>query len=163
MDDLIEMWHAHNAIDLYLLSNVPKDGLEAVSTSDGMRVGQMFAHMNDIRLRWVQNAAPELTEQLPWFEQQSDLTIDTAQLQDALERSGAAVAALIRRSALAGVGIKDFPGSIASFLSYLISHESYHWGEIGVALTQSGRPLSKDVALGIWRGWWGRDITQPET
>jgi uncharacterized damage-inducible protein DinB len=162
MDDLLEMWNAHNAIDLYLLSNLPDGGLDAAPAPGDMPVSQMFAHINDLRLRWVQNAAPDLTAQLPWFEQQPDLAIDAAQLQHALERSGEAVAELVRRSAQAGVGIKDFPGSPAVFLGYLISHESYHWGEIGLALAQAGRPLSSEVALGIWRGWWGREAAAHE-
>jgi uncharacterized damage-inducible protein DinB len=126
MDDLIEMWRAQNAIELDLLNNLPKDGLSAVPTSGGMNVGQQFAHINDLRLRWASNAAPDLTAQLVWFEQQPQLVIDSAQLQRALEQSGDAITMLIRHSARAGSGIKDFPGSLASFLGYLISHESYH-------------------------------------
>jgi hypothetical protein len=33
MDDLIDMWQAQNAIDLYLLSNLPEGGLEVVAAS----------------------------------------------------------------------------------------------------------------------------------
>jgi uncharacterized damage-inducible protein DinB len=157
MDDLIDMWRAHNAIDLYLLANLPEGGLDAAPASGGHSVGQMFAHINDLRLRWTHNAAPDLTTQLAWFEQQPDQAIDRAQLKDALERSGQAIEELLKRSAQAGGAVKDFPGALASFLGYLISHESYHWGEIGLALAQSNCPLDPDVALGIWRGWWGRE------
>jgi uncharacterized damage-inducible protein DinB len=156
MNDLIELWSAQNAINLYLLSNLPEGALDAVPTSGGMRVGQMFAHINDLRLRWLHSVAPDLAAQLPWFEQQPELAIDTDQLQRALEHSGAAIEALIARCAQAGSGVAGFPGSLASFLGYLISHESYHWGEIGVAMAQSNQPLDPETALGIWRGWWGR-------
>ena len=158
MDDLIELWQAHNAIDLYLLDNLPEGGLEAVPASGGWHVGQIFAHINDLRLRWVHGAAPELAEQIPWFEKQPQLVIDAAQLRRALESSGRAVDSLIRQCSQAGRGVDGFPGSLASFLGYLISHESYHWGEIGLALTQSNRPLHPDVAFGIWKGWWGREV-----
>lgn len=84
-------------------------------------------------------------------------------MQAAIERSGAAIEALIRRCAQTGAGVKGFPGPPATFLGYLISHESYHWGEIGLALAQSERPLPREVALGIWRGWWGRETTPSET
>jgi uncharacterized damage-inducible protein DinB len=163
MDDLIELWRTQSAIGLYLLRNLPQNGLAAVLAVDGMSVAQQFAHINDLRLRWVHNTAPDLTVQLPWFEHQPDLAIDATHLQQALERSGAAIEALIRRCAQADGGVKGFPGSLASFLGYLISHESYHWGEIGVALTQSDQPLTPDVALGIWRGWWGRESADRET
>lgn len=68
MEDLIELWRAQNAIDLYLLSNLPDGGLEATPTSGGMSVGHMFAHINDLRLRWLDSAAPDLIAQIPWFE-----------------------------------------------------------------------------------------------
>jgi uncharacterized damage-inducible protein DinB len=157
MDDLLETWHAQNAITLFLLASVPQKGLDAVPAGAGTAVGQMFAHINDVRLRWVHKTAPDLAEQLPWFEQQPDRAVDAAQLQQALARSGEAVAALIRRRAQAGAGIEGFPGSLTSFLGYLISHESYHWGEIGLALMQAGLPLGREVEYGIWRGWWGRE------
>jgi uncharacterized damage-inducible protein DinB len=157
MDDLIDMWQAQNAIDLYLLNNLPEGGLDAAAASGGMAVGQQFAHLSDIRLRWTHGTAPDLTAQLPWFERQPDLTVDMAHLQDALQRSGEAITALVRRCAEAGGAVNGFPGSLAAFLGYLISHESYHWGEISLVLAQSGRPLPPEVALGIWHGWWGRN------
>ena len=157
MNDLIELWRTQNAIDLYLIGHLPAGALDAAPDGGGMGVGQMFAHINDLRLRWLQGAAPELAAGLPWFENQPDLAVDTAQLRRALEQSGAAIEALIARCAQARSGVQGFPGSLVSFLGYLISHESYHWGEIGVALAQSNQPLDPEVALGIWRGWWGRE------
>jgi uncharacterized damage-inducible protein DinB len=162
MDSLVETWRAHSAIGLYLLSNLPEGGLDAAPISGGMRVGQQFAHINDLRLRWVDNAAPDLTVELPWFERQPDLVVGGALLRQALERSAGAVEALIRQCAQAGGGVKDFPGPLVAFLGYLISHESYHWGEIGLALTQSGLPLDQESALGMWRGWWGHESTSTE-
>lgn len=163
MEDLVEMWHAHNAITLYLLNNLPEGGLTVTPTFSEMGVDAMFAHINDLRLRWMHQSEPDLVQPLPWFEHQPERPIDLAQLQRAIEGSGEAVEAMITRRALAGRGIDGFPGSLASFLAYLISHESYHWGEIAVALTQAGRPLSKEVALGIWRGWWGRATNDSDT
>ena len=49
MTDLIETWRAHTAIDVYLLTNLPAGSLDAVTAAGGMRVGQQFAHINDLR------------------------------------------------------------------------------------------------------------------
>lgn len=160
MNDLIEMWDAHRAIPLYLLANLPNGGLDAVILSDSSTVAQAFAHMNDVRIRWASEAAPDLTANLAWFERQPERALDARSLQRALEESGAAVRTIIvDDSALVGSGVKDFPGGSASFLGYLVAHEFYHIGEIGLALTQSGKPLDPDVALGIWKGWWGREVS----
>ncbi len=37
----------------------------------------------------------------------------------------------------------------AAFVGYLVAHDGYHWGEIGIALAQSGRPLDRKVAYGM--------------
>ena len=59
---------------------------------------------------------------------------------------------LIERGLAAGK-IKGFKPHPQAFTGYLIAHESFHQGEIGVALHQSGRPLDKKTAFGMWE--WG--------
>jgi hypothetical protein len=54
---------------------------------------------------------------------------------------------------LAAGKIKGFKPHPHAFASYLIAHEHYRLGEIGVALTQSGYPLDKKTAFGMWE--WG--------
>jgi uncharacterized damage-inducible protein DinB len=39
-------------------------------------------------------------------------------------------------------------------MGYLISHESYHRGEIGIILTQAGYKLDQKIAYGMWE--WGK-------
>lgn len=53
----------------------------------------------------------------------------------------------------AGGRIKGFKPSVTAFVGYLISHESYHQGDIGVRLTESGFPLEKKTNFGMWE--WG--------
>src|SRR5262245_25180057 len=120
------MWRAHCENDLFLLKHLPAGGLGATPSSGGSHVGAMCGHMNDVRMRWLDNAAPELTATLAWFEKQPNVKLDVAHLQRALEQSSLAVSKLVVRCQNAGAGVKDFPGPLASFLGYLIAHESYH-------------------------------------
>ena len=50
--------------------------------------------------------------------------------------------------------VKSFKRSPETFLGYLIAHEGYHQGEIGMVLAQTGHRLPKEVAYGIWE--WGK-------
>ncbi|MDQ6694251.1 MAG: hypothetical protein M3014_07495 [Chloroflexota bacterium] len=55
--------------------------------------------------------------------------------------------------AVSGGKIKGFKPHAVAFLGYMIAHESYHHGEIGLLLGQMGHPLDKKVAYGLWK--WG--------
>lgn len=69
-----------------------------------------------------------------------------------MERSGAAIEELLRRGLAAGT-IRGFKPHPVAFLGYLIAHDGYHHGDIGLTLAQSGHPLDRKVAYGIWE--WG--------
>ena len=159
--DLLEAWQRHNKITLYLLGNMPEGGLEAVVASDNMPVAQHFAHISDVRINWAYGTARALTKGLIRFNKQPKQVVDAASLKHAIEASGSMLATLLTERAQAKRGINGFPGSLTAFVAYLISHESYHWSEISMTLTQNKIPLHKDVAWGLWRGWWDADFTYP--
>lgn len=108
--------------------------------------------MHDVRLMWLQSAAPELLEVLQKIEGDRGTK---EQLASALEASGWAIEGLLRRAIEQGGEIKGLKRHVVIFLCYLISHESHHRGHIGWALKISGHPLDPKVAYGIW-DWGGR-------
>jgi hypothetical protein len=100
---------------------------------------------------WLKSAASELLDGLSKSEA-ADAT-DAGLLRSSLERSGEAVAVLLRKSLAAGGKVKGFKPHVVAFLGYLIAHESHHRGHIGLTLKQTGHPLDKKVAFGMWE--WG--------
>jgi uncharacterized damage-inducible protein DinB len=148
---MLETWRIHDRINRYLLAAVPGEALAAVSASRGRTVGEQFAHVHNVRLMWLQHAAPELLEGLAKIEK--DAAGDAETLRAALEASGVAVARLLEQALAAGGRVKGFKPHATAFLGYLVSHESHHRGQIALTLKQAGHPLDKKVAYGIWE--WG--------
>ena len=150
-DQIVETWRIHNRINLYMLDALDEPALASVSASKGRSVGEQLAHVHDVRLLWLKAAAPELLEGLEKFPK--DAATDKARLRQALVQSGDAIAELLRKSLAAGGRVKGFKPHVVAFLGYLISHESHHRGHIGLTLKQTGHPLDKKTAFGLWE--WG--------
>lgn len=150
-DQFVETWQIHNRINLYLLDAIPDAALASVSSSKGRSVGEQFGHIHDVRLMWLKAAAPELLEGLEKYPKEA--ANDKARLKQALTRSGEAIEALLKKAFAAGGRVKNFKPHATAFLGYLISHESHHRGHIGLTLKQTGHPLDKKTAFGLWE--WG--------
>jgi uncharacterized damage-inducible protein DinB len=149
-EQIIDTWNINNRIHLYLLEAIPPEALPGISLSKGRSVAQIFAHIHNVRLMWLKSAAPELLETVTKIEAKQPVTKE--ELREHLIASDKAIADLFRQG-LASGKIKGFKPHPVAFLGYLISHEGYHRGEIGIILTQSGHPLDDKTSYGLWE--WG--------
>ncbi len=150
IDQLVDTWTIHNRINLYLLDAIDPAALSGVSASKGRSVAAQFAHIHNVRLMWLKSAQPALLDGLEKVETKPQP--DKDQLRSALEASGMTMATVIRDGLTSG-RIKGFKPHPTAFLGYLIAHESYHRGEIGIVLTQCGHPLDDKTSYGLWE--WG--------
>lgn len=149
-DQLVETWSIHDRINRYLLEKVPEQALSHALAAKHRTVFQLFAHIHNVRLMWLKSAAPELLNGLSKLDGEGG---DKAALASALEASGRAVAALLRKSLAAGGRVKGFKPHVTAFVGYLISHESHHRGQIGWTLKNTGHPLDQETGYGLWE--WG--------
>ncbi len=147
---LLETWGIHNRINLFLLDSIDEAHLADSQAGQGRNVFQLFAHIHNVRLMWLEPAAPDL---LAGLEKIEGAQGTKGQLAAALEASGLAIEGLLRRSIDKGGKVKGFKPHVVAFLGYLISHESHHRGHIGWALKSSGHRLDRKVAYGLWD--WG--------
>ena len=149
-DQLIETWQIHSRITRYILHAVAAEVFELPVPKKGRSAVQIFAHIHNVRLLWLQSALSAMPNDVV------KLATDTALARDdihsALLASEAAIELLLREG-LASGRIKGFKPHPSAFLGYMIAHESYHHGEIGIALTAAGFPLDRKTAFGIWE--WG--------
>ncbi len=101
---------------------------------------------------WLEAAAPTLAADPKKVSK--DGAESPSGLSEALEASTRAIATLIGQALAAGGRVKGFKPHVHAFVGYLISHESHHRGQIVLALKQTGVPLDKKTAFGLWE--WGR-------
>ena len=149
--ELVETWKMSNEANLYLLKEIPASYLKDSYSPRTRTVAAQFAHMHNVRLRWLQHSAPALVGTAKSFERGAQPT--SKQLSDALKASEKIVARFLEQSEADGK-VKQWNGPPASFLGYLIAHEAHHRGLAMVAMRMSGRKLPQEVVYGQWQ--WGK-------
>lgn len=148
MSDLIEMWHIAVRVTRFVLDGVPPEALADKLEPRGWSVGQHFAHLHNNRWDWL-SGYPDFQKRLDKVPKEQ--ANDKAALQTALDQSAQVMADMLARAVEKGKvsGITRSPAP-AVFVGYMIAHELYHHGEIGVILAQNGHRLPKEVAWGMW-------------
>lgn len=150
-EQLYDTWNINNRINLYMLDAIAPELLDLKLTK-GRSVGEQFAHIHNVRLMWLQAAAPELMVGLTKLEKQD--AGDKDRLRRWLEGSGQAIEALLHKSVANGGKVKSFKPHVTAFLGYMIAHEAHSRAEASFILTQAGHKLDDAISYGLWE--WGK-------
>ena len=152
LDDLFDSWNRNNTILVNLLRIIPDGGLEARATPDSPSVGEMFMHIQYVRLVFVEEDAPEFAVSLPKEEWKAER--DRGRMASLLDESAQVVRDAVRSRLETGRPMKLHYDHPLLFMQHMIWHEGYHHGQIKLALKIAGHPISDDAAgPGTWHVW----------
>lgn len=148
---LVEAWLMSNEANVYLLGNIPSAYLSDRYSARTRTVAAQFAHMHNVRVRWIEQLAPKNIGSIKGFPKGAEPS--KTELQRALRASEKVVATFLRDADAAGK-VKSWKGSPATFLAYLVAHEAHHRGLAIVAMRIAGHKIPQEVIYGQWD--WGK-------
>ncbi|MDQ2842246.1 MAG: DinB family protein [Acidobacteriota bacterium] len=150
---LLSAWRRHNEILILLFDSVPPEGFSAVPlASRGRDVAGQFAHLQRVRLGWLEYHATGKRPKLPTRDKVTP--VPTGELRQSLTGSAERVEEFLARAFRGEEKIRMFGQQPVRWMAYVISHESHHRGQIMLALKQAGKKLPAKIALeGLWGKW----------
>jgi uncharacterized damage-inducible protein DinB len=152
LDVLLDSWDRNNTILVNLLHAVPEDGLRARPMANSPSIGEMFAHIQYVRLIFISEDAPEFAMELP--EKEWTTESDRSRMAKMLNDSAKAVRNAVQGRLQSGQEMNRHYDHPILFLQHMIWHEGYHHGQIKLALKLMGNPISNQEAGPItWNIW----------
>ena len=149
MNPLLETWQINHRMNERLIAGIKEEYFPDVSISKGRTVGEHFAHIHNVRLMWLQTAAPLLMQGQAKVEKNS---ITRKMILEHLENSAEGITQLIQQGIATGK-IKGFKPHTEAFLGYIIAHESHHRGQILMVLKENKHLPDKKTLYSLWE--WG--------
>ncbi|MGB8538149.1 MAG: DinB family protein [Acidobacteriaceae bacterium] len=159
----VQIFAANDRINQVLIENLDPAAWRAKPPGKARTVAAIFAHMHNVRTKWVRLTAPHL--KVPTQLNRTHCT--PQQARAALAESAARCMEMLQEAfdnafdnALSGGRgrIKEFhsdswhrPMPVGlEMLSYMLSHEAHHRGQVCLLAHLLGFPLPKEVGYGIW-------------
>jgi uncharacterized damage-inducible protein DinB len=150
--DAVRIFAANDRINQLLIEHLDPAAWTAKPPGKVRAIAAIFTHMHNVRAKWVRLSAPHLN--VPRLLNRARCTPDEARA--ALAESAARCAEML---ADAGEGrIETFrrdgwapPWPVGlEMLSYMLSHEAHHRGQVCMLAHQLGFPLPKKVTSAMW-------------
>lgn len=155
---LFETFSVNDRINQLILTHLDRRAWRAKPPGRNARtVAAIFAHMHNIRCKWLRLSAPHL--KLPARLDRARCT--QQQTRTALAESAKRCAEMLAEAFAGPDGrVKEFrrdgwakpwPAG-AAMVAYMISHEAHHRGQVCMLAHQLGFRLPMKAAAGMW--WW---------
>ncbi len=153
---LLEVYSVNDRINQTLLEHLDRRAWRAKPPGGtGRTIAAIFAHMHNVRRKWLRLSAPRLKLPAPLDRTRCTQKEARAALADSSARCCQMLAyalagparrvKLFRRDGWA----KAWPAGPAMF-AYMLSHDVHHRGQVCLLAHQLGFPLPGPAAYGIW-------------
>ena len=155
---ILDAWNTASRVTSYLVENLPAELWPATIPGAPRRTIRMVAgHIHNARCMWVKTLGREHGIAPPASVDR--VNVQPKQLVAALDRSGDAVAKLLRLGCEHDGQIppsrayawRNLPLDVGHVLAYLVAHEAHHRGQIVMAARQLGHRLPAAVTAGLWQ------------
>lgn len=159
LEAILDSWDRSNTILVNLLRAVPPGGLDARATPASHTVAELFTHLHHERMISVQEEAPEFAGPVAaeeWIHEP-----DPGRIAQMLTESARRVRDAVQGRVESGRALDLHYDHPILLIQLLIFHESYHHGQIKLALKLAGQPISDDEAGPLtWDIWRQRKTAQ---
>jgi uncharacterized damage-inducible protein DinB len=151
----VQTFAANDRINQVLIENLDPAAWKAKPLGKARTIAAIFTHMHNVRTKWVRLTAPHL--KVPTQLNRAHCT--PQQARAALAESAARCMEMLDEALGGGRGrIKNFRSDSwhrpmpvgVEMLSYMLSHEAHHRGQVCMLANQLGFPLPKEIAYGMW-------------
>jgi uncharacterized damage-inducible protein DinB len=152
VNDAARIFAANDRINQLLIEHLDPAAWTAKTPGKVRTIAAIFTHMHNVRAKWVRLTAPHL--KVPRQLNRAHCTPDEAR-----EASAESAARCVEMLADASEGRIDtfrrdgwappWPVGL-EMLSYMLSHEAHHRGQVCMLAHQLGFPLPKKVTSSMW-------------
>jgi uncharacterized damage-inducible protein DinB len=144
---LMDSFATSNRITRYLLDNLHDEVWHAAPVGGrGRSVAAIACHLHNARVMWLASFGRKMKPP-PKLDH---LEASKADALKSLEASHDAIAKVIVGALRSDGKIANFKAGAAAFLSYLMTHDAHHRGQICLMAKQVGHPLPQTIGYGMW-------------
>ncbi|MGH2436619.1 MAG: DinB family protein [bacterium] len=162
---LLASWRTNNRVTAYLVEHLPAALWDASVPGAPRRTIRMIAgHVHNARCMWLKTLGQEHGIAVPAAVDRRKVT--RRELLSALRRSSTGIEALLELGIAAGGHVppskayvwRNLPLDVPHVLSFFVSHEGDHRGQMVMLARQLGDRIPADISAGLWQ--WTKRVQE---